>query len=325
MGRLLRLVAGTLLLPVLAGLSRGADPQQAADEAMLRHGHIGLAADDLLAFLRAHTLTAVDRAHVQALVEQLGDPSYPVRDQATRQLKNAPPGALTLLHAALQDASLERRRRAGLCILVVEGKTSAARVEAAVRLVKVRKLNGATTLLTGLLDDATDPGVRAEARSALGTLAGRNTPDCSPTRRAHQAAAQFLGAFAHGDWPSVRKLTGVPFALGGNLSVSTQAEFDDLFRPVLLERKHPNKNMVFALAHVIRGADYPAQGFEKEFLAAFPVHELRAVYATSRIDNARPDNGAVFVRLTPNATTVIGLGQYGPPATPGPTALDHGH
>lgn len=314
-----QLLTGASVIFLLPCVSLGADPQQTADEALLRQGHIGLADDDLLAFLRGHGLTVPERARVSKLVEQLGDSRFAIRTQATRQLQNASPGALAMLRATLQDPDPERRRRAQLCIGVLEARTSPTPLEAALRLIKLRKVTGANAVVHDVLVDAADSGVRDEARSTLLALEGGSTPDCSPTVRARKAAARFLGALAQGNWQSFRKITDVPFALGGNLSLSSWAEFDDLFRPVLLERKHPNKNMVFSLAHVIRAENYPAEGFEKEFLAAFPVNELRAVYATARVDDGREENGAVFVRLDAAGWAIIGFGQHGPsPGTRAP-------
>ncbi len=93
--------------------------------------------------------------------------------------------------------------------------------------------------------------------------------------------------------------------------MDTQPQFDELFRSVLLERKQPDKAMVFSFDHVVRGEEYPAAGAEKAFLAAYPRTELRTVYLRARIDAGQEEQGAVFVRLNRGGPTIIGFGAHG--------------
>src|SRR5438105_14030390 len=80
-------VAG-LALAFGAGLPAGGADEQpfAFDEATLRAAHIGTDGSRLLEFFRQRTLSTAERRHLQALVGQLNDDDFAVRERATAAL-----------------------------------------------------------------------------------------------------------------------------------------------------------------------------------------------------------------------------------------------
>ena len=292
--------------------SYGADPQTDADEKLLRRHHIGVTERDLLALLERYTLDAHQRLGLAALVIQLGDPHYAVRERAARQVKAFGPAALGLLQQQARDPDLERRRRVELCIQALAAEYSPPCLDAALRLIKARRTSVAQATIRAFLAHAYEDGVRAEAASTLSFLAGDIHHDSSPAVRSRQVAEQFLHAMSKGDWPTFRTITDVPFSLGGSLAIYSREEFDELFRPVLEERRQPTKKLVYTFEHTVRAETYPAKASERGFLANYPRHEVRAVYARVRFDDGKEDHGAIFVHWAPSRATVIGIGHNGP-------------
>ncbi|MCI0376510.1 MAG: hypothetical protein L0215_02770, partial [Gemmataceae bacterium] len=105
-----------------------------ADAAFLKTHNIGADEPALLAFLRKRTLSEEDQNRLEQLVRELGNPSFAVRDRASRLLTKEGPPAIAFLKPALQDADLETSRRAARCLEEIRRGPGAALPAAAVRL-----------------------------------------------------------------------------------------------------------------------------------------------------------------------------------------------
>src|SRR5437879_6735420 len=110
-----RSLAGTVVLALVlvgaAGL-RADDTAVKADEATLRDAGLSTESPALLGYLRGQILSDADNIRLAQAVRKLGDRSYPVREQATRELQKAERSALPFLRPALSDSDLEIRIRA---------------------------------------------------------------------------------------------------------------------------------------------------------------------------------------------------------------------
>jgi HEAT repeat protein len=169
----------------------------------------------LLQEFRKRTLKDVDRSRAQALVKQLGDDSFVVREKATATLKDMGPGIVPLLRQAANSADLEVSQRARKLLLVVEKEKLAPVAAVNARLLAYRKPADAAEVLLAYLPLADDEIVLEEVRSALSAVAvreGKPEPvvvraleDELPLRRA-TAADALCRAGALALRPAVRKL-----------------------------------------------------------------------------------------------------------------------
>lgn len=163
-----------VLLLLLAVSSRAfAAPEQpngAEEERILRDA--GLATDNasLLKFFRSRIPSENDRAHLAALVRNLGSRSFPTRQQASRELVAAGERALPFLKAVLPGAELEVRRRAENCIQDIERVPHAALAEAAARLLTIRRPEGAADALLAYLPFADWEAIEDSLINALAVV-----------------------------------------------------------------------------------------------------------------------------------------------------------
>jgi HEAT repeat protein len=186
-----------------------------ADEELLRDAKLATDGPALLEFFRQRTLTGANRARIQALVQQLGDRSFRVREKAQAELIRMGPIATTLLRQAVKDADLEVRRRADHCLHEIEKGTGRALASAAARLVATRKPPGAAAVLLDYLPAVADESGAEEIVTALAAVArsdGKTDPaairalgDPIAVRRA-AAAEAMCRAGATEERPAVRKL-----------------------------------------------------------------------------------------------------------------------
>jgi hypothetical protein len=130
----------------------------------------------LIEFFRAKAKAGADRDKIAALVRQLGDNSFPVREKASQELVELGEAAVSFLKQALKSSDLEVVRRAEGCLQMI--RTDPARKErenavsaAAVRLLAAKKSAGATEALLAFLPLANDEAVEREIRAALRALA----------------------------------------------------------------------------------------------------------------------------------------------------------
>ncbi len=178
-----------------------------ADAAFLKTHNIGADEPALLAFLRKRTLSEEDQNRLEQLVRELGNPSFAVRDRASRLLTKEGPPAIAFLKPALQDADLETSRRAARCLEEIRRGPGAALPAAAVRLLtqppksREHPSAAAVRVLLAYVPFADDDAVEDEVFAALTQLSVRGPAldpllhealrDPMPARRA--AAAHVLG------------------------------------------------------------------------------------------------------------------------------------
>jgi hypothetical protein len=173
----------------------------AEDERILRDA--GLAIDDtaLLEFFRQRTLTADHEARILALIAQLGNSSFRVRERASAELVALGLTAVPFLRQAVTARDPEIIHRAEACLRSIDQRGAGMGVPGAVaRLLAARKPSGTTEVLLAFLPFAENDAVAEEVLAALcqaGVANGKPDPallaalgDQLPARRA--AAAEVL-------------------------------------------------------------------------------------------------------------------------------------
>jgi hypothetical protein len=146
----------------------------------------------LLDFFRQRTVHATP-AELRQLIEQLGDVSFEVREQASQRLTLIGNPALPALSRAATNPDAEVRRRAEDCRRQIESASDGPLVRDAARLLAERKPVGAAAVLLDYLPARADEHTAEALRVALGAVAvreGRPEPavvraltDDSPLRR----------------------------------------------------------------------------------------------------------------------------------------------
>jgi HEAT repeat protein len=167
------LVAGALFLVVRVAIADDPDPV-AADEQVLKAAKVGTDGPALLDFFRRRTVTDTIRERVSGLIKMLGDESFAVREQASRDLTVVGPAALPQLRAAARDADLEVKRRAERCRRSIEEANPNEIVAAAARLLAVRRPAGAAEALLAYLPEAGPESLGEEMVAALAALSVRD-------------------------------------------------------------------------------------------------------------------------------------------------------
>jgi HEAT repeat protein len=173
----------------------------------------------LLAEFRKRTPSAADVDRIQALIRDLGDKSFRVRDQAMAGLVPYGTAVVPLLREAVRGADLERRRRAERCLQAIARMGDRPLPPVAARLVALRKPAGAVPVLLGFLPWAGDDQLAGEVQTALAALSvrdGKADPalvralgDPLPVRRA-VAAEVLAGVSDASHRAAVRKLLTDP-------------------------------------------------------------------------------------------------------------------
>jgi HEAT repeat protein len=163
---------------------------------------------ELLDEFRRRTLTPETASRVRALVAQLGDASFPVREGAAAKLTALGGVALPLLREATRDPDAEIARQAAAIVRRFEQGPSDALPAAAARLVALRKPAGAAEVLLAYLPAAEGDDGAAEVEAALTAVAvrdGKPEPavlqalgDNSARRRAAAAEALCRAGCAEG-------------------------------------------------------------------------------------------------------------------------------
>jgi hypothetical protein len=164
----------------------------------LRDARIDTTPAALVAFLRKQTPDPATVKRARALIAQLGDDKFSIREKATTDLIALGAVALPLLKQAARDSDLEVARRAEQCLQQIGEQSNRTTVSAAVHLLALSKPDGAVEALLDYLPSA-DPDVAVGIRAALLALArrdGKPNPvlvrvleDRDPVRRAAAAAA----------------------------------------------------------------------------------------------------------------------------------------
>jgi hypothetical protein len=187
-----------------------------ADERALREAGVGTDGAALIQFFKSRTVSSADRDTVAALIKQMGDDSFDVREKASAGLIEIGPRAEPQLREAIEKSNdAEVRRRAEECLAQLAKGSDPALLAAAARTLGARKPAGAAEVLLGYLPNAPGEGVVDELCGALATVAvsgGKADPallkaldDKLPARRA-AAAVALVRAGAKEQLAEVRKL-----------------------------------------------------------------------------------------------------------------------
>ncbi len=239
-----RFLLPSLCLLFLFAPARAADPipMKDADERVLKEA--GFATDDasLLAFFRNRTPKTNE---IKALIKDLGDDDFDVREKATRTLIGLGSVADSYLRAAEKSDDAEVRRRATECLAKIGSGPSAAVVCATARLLGKRKPAGAAEVLLDYVPKVEGEITEEEIRTALTATAVRDgkpesllvkaLTDPTPGKRSAAAVALLLGAGAE-IRPEARKLLSDPepaVRLRVALTLASQKEKDAV--PVLID------------------------------------------------------------------------------------------
>ncbi len=197
----------------------------------------------LQTLLKKHTLTPEEQDKVKSAIRRLGDQAYRVREKAIAELVAGGRRILPMLRDAVKEADLETARRAGNCIDRIEQEPANRLPNAALRLLALRKPDGAADTLLAYVPFAEEDNLD-EVKLALVVLAVRDgKPEpamlraISATHPALRAAAAEALAQAAGPEvrPALRKLLA-----DADLSVRTRAAMalapkDASAVPVLIE------------------------------------------------------------------------------------------
>jgi HEAT repeat protein len=125
---------GILFLGVLVSLA--ADPvseDAREDRAVLERAGLAMEGKSLLGFLRQRTLKEDVREKITALIGQLGDDQFDVREKATRALVELGPVVRPQMQEATKHRDLEVRRRAERVLHLTDTGTDALLVRAVLR------------------------------------------------------------------------------------------------------------------------------------------------------------------------------------------------
>jgi HEAT repeat protein len=200
MRRCLLLFLSGLLLSSLGALAADT-PASDEDETLLKNANVGTDGPALLEFLRRHTRATAAADKLQALVKQLGDDSFEIREKATANLAAAGPAALAALREATKSRDPEVVDRARRCLRQIDtGQHVTARLAlAAVRLLARNRPAGTVETLLAYVASHVDDFGSEELCDILGVLAlgdGKPAPalvaaagDAEPSRRLTAALA----------------------------------------------------------------------------------------------------------------------------------------
>jgi PQQ-like domain len=169
----LALIYILVALFLLPGIPSLAQPRKIlVEESILRDAGIATDGPALLEFLRKRTLDEAGLAKIQRLVKQLGDRSFPMREQAANELIGLGKPASPYLRRALHSGDPEIARRAEACLRVIDerdGRIGLAGVVA--RLIALRKPAGSGETLLAYIPFAENESVLEEVQAALTAVA----------------------------------------------------------------------------------------------------------------------------------------------------------
>jgi HEAT repeat protein len=163
--------AGFVAAIVAVGSSslRAQDAAQMHEELLLKYG-IQPSAESIREYLQQLHPGIDAQRRIQALVEQLGDDDYFVRDRATRQLLRLPRGATEILRKALESDDPEVRWRADQ-VLKNTSTTTSQVLNAAFSVIEKRKIKGLTTDLLQTIPYCDSQTLKQSAYRALSATA----------------------------------------------------------------------------------------------------------------------------------------------------------
>jgi len=164
------------------------------DDDLLKAARIGTDDAELLGYFRRRTVSDSERQRILALVRQLGNDAYAVRERAGNELIEVGLPAVGLLRQGQNDPDIEIARRCERCLQRIESVPTTKLSAAVARAVAKRRPVGAPAVLLAYMPFADDEVVAEELRDALVAVAlrdGRTDPallaavdDPVPVRRA---------------------------------------------------------------------------------------------------------------------------------------------
>ena len=140
----------------------------------VRQGGLKGEAADLLDYFRKRTLKQPDPKQVAALIKQLGDDEFTVREKAFVALLELEASALAGLKQGETDPSLEVRKRVADLKARIDNKAEPIKQAAAARILAKLKPDGMTEALLAFLPFSNDTMVVDEICKTLGAVAASN-------------------------------------------------------------------------------------------------------------------------------------------------------
>ena len=173
LGRILSVAALAAVLAMApAARADYTEEQLKADLKLLDDAKVPHTDSDLLTFFRRRLVNEETRLRIEELIKKLGSKNFKDRAQASADIVSEGPSALPVVRRVLDsNAELEMRRRAEECIKEIEKKSPNTLVLAAARLLKHRRVEGATAVLLEYLPVAPDATVEEELDACIFALA----------------------------------------------------------------------------------------------------------------------------------------------------------
>ncbi len=203
--RVVRIHLYALVLLLLIGPQTAraqTDSQAAEDEKLLKAAGVAVDGPGLVEFFRKRIPTDDTTRRIEALMKELGDRHFKVREKAAADLIAVGPPALGALRQAARTADLETQRRARQCIQAIEKRNAPEAVTAAARLLRARRGAGACAALLNYLPSASNEAAEEilETVFVLGGTDGKVDPAVSaalkdPASARRAAAALVLGRY----------------------------------------------------------------------------------------------------------------------------------
>ena len=145
-----------------------------SDEDALKAAGIATDGPALVEFFRSRILVETDRGRVLAIVRNLGDDAFEVREKATDELASMGPRAVAILREATHDPDIEIVRRAEYCLRQIDKIAGPSITKSVARLMAHGKPAGSAEALLAFLPFADDDLVLDEVRSTLAAVAVRD-------------------------------------------------------------------------------------------------------------------------------------------------------
>ena len=144
------------------------------DLRIVREGLLKGEGPELVEYFRSRTLKQPDPKQIAALVKQLGDEQFVLREKAFKDLQLMETSALAGLKEGESDPSLEVRKRVADLKQRIDTKAEPTKQAAAARIIAKLKPDGAVDVLMGFLPFSSDAMVIDEICKALGAMAVNN-------------------------------------------------------------------------------------------------------------------------------------------------------
>lgn len=165
---MLHRLAATLGIAAVIGATW--PPPRDADLKILAGAGVPADGPGLIEFFRKRSASDQDRDRINALIRQLGDDSYPVRERAAAALVEVGLPAVGPLRQATSETDMEIVRRAERCLQTIERVPTAALTVSAARMLAQANPPGSAEVLLNYLPHADDETVADAVREALGVV-----------------------------------------------------------------------------------------------------------------------------------------------------------